>query len=158
MDEEKQTAEEGSHDPSGFYTAIAVLVFLAVLTLIFSWNDAFYSDYQIYFSSLDLSPSAASVRISNNVGHVTIDFGNGRMRAFEGQVQSGMTILSALNVSSRAGKFDAKADERGRIVNIDGVKNNSGKRWQTYLNETIVHSEPADTLIRGGDDIAFRFE
>lgn len=157
MDEQKQTGED-SYNPSGLYTTISVLVFLATLMLIFSWNDAFYSDYQNYFSSNTPSLSAIDSRQANSIGRVTIDFGNGRLRAFEGEVQSGMTILAALNAASQVGKFDAKTDTQGKIVNIDGVKNNGSKRWQAYINEVPVREEPAGTLIRGGDDIYFRFE
>jgi len=157
MDEEKQTGED-SYNPGGLYTAVAVLVFLAALALIFSWNDAFYSDYQIYLSSTTPSSSATGGRQVKSTGRVIIDFGNGRLRAFEGEVQSGMTILSVLNIASQVGKFDAKTDGQGVVVNIDGVKNNNGKRWQAYLNESLVRGEPASTPVRAGDDIAFRFE
>ncbi|MBI2055750.1 MAG: hypothetical protein HYT42_02570 [Candidatus Sungbacteria bacterium] len=134
---------------------VIVLAFLIAAALIFSWNSSFNSDFQNYFSS-PFSPGESSPDVR---GRLVIDFGNGRKRAFEGEVRLGMTVLLALRAAEKAGNFKTVLDERGRIVDIAGVKNNSEKRWRTDLNGLPVNNGSLNkTAVSAGDKIIFRYE
>lgn len=126
---------------------------MGAVALIFFENDAFYRDFTGYVASTS-PPSVRQFRSAR----LTIDFGNGAKRAFEGKSQAGMTILSALRLSGDAGQFKITTDERGVIVSIAGVKNVSGKRWRVYQNGTAVGDLPGHIGVESGDRITLRYE
>lgn len=136
----------------GLYWTIAVAVFLAAVAVIFFQNEAFYRDFLGYFS---FAPSVVS---QPRTARLTIDFGDGTKRAFEGQVAGGMTIISALRVSQAAGQFEAVTDNRGQVIDIAGVKNGNKKRWEVYRNGDAVAELPGHVEIRPGDKLVFRYE
>lgn len=126
---------------------------MGAVALIFFQNDAFYRDFTGYFASSS-PPLVRQFRSAR----VTIDFGNGTKRAFEGESQAGMTIISALRLSGDAGQFKITTDERGAIVSIAGVRNASGKRWRVYRNGLIGEDLPGHIGIEAGDRITLRYE
>lgn len=135
------------------YWVIAGAGFLAAVAFIFFQNEAFYRDF-LQYASVPPSPPAAEFRAAR----LTIDFGNGTKRAFEGESDNGMTILSALRLSGEAGQFESMADARGQIVSIAGVKNGSGKRWRAYRNGVAATDLPGHIEVQPGDRIVFRYE
>ncbi len=135
------------------YWVIVVGGFLGAVALIFFQNDAFYRDFTGYFT-LSPPPPARQFRSAR----VTIDFGNGTKRAFEGESQAGMTILSALRLSGDTGRFKIATDERGAILSIAGVRNALGKRWRVYRNDSMVQDLPGHIGVAAGDRITLRYE
>lgn len=95
---------------------------------------------------------------SRNSAQLNIDFGNGKIRAFKGEVETGMTIISALRIAGEIGRFDAVTDERGRVVDIDGFKIGDAKRWQAYVNNRPASDLPGHIEIKPGDKITLRYE
>lgn len=87
---------------------------------------------------------------------VLIDFGNGKKRAFRGEVVGGMTVYDALVASREVGGFSLSF--KGDAINeIDGVKNNS-RIWRAYVNGEPVVGLPQFEEVKPGDEIVFRFE
>lgn len=97
-------------------------------------------------------------RQSGNSARLNIDFGNGKIRAFKGEVETGMTIISALRIAGEIGRFDAVTDERGWVVDIDGFKAGDAKRWQAYVNNRPADDLPGHIEIKPGDKITLRYE
>lgn len=135
------------------FWVITIAVGLAAVFMIFLANEQFYQDFQTYFST-----PAAPRRPAAYGARLTIDFNNGQTRAFAGEIEPGMTVLSALRASEIAGAFSALTDERGRVVEIAGLKNRGAARWQVYLNELPLGDLPGHIEIQTGDVIVFRYE
>lgn len=87
---------------------------------------------------------------------VVIDFGNGKKRAFRGEVVRGMTVYDALVASREVGGFSLsfKGDA---IDEIGGIKNNS-HIWRSYMNGKPITGLPQFEEVKPGDEIVFRFE
>lgn len=140
-------------DRSRTYLAITVVAFLGAAWLVVSQYNAFVSDFARYFTFVEPPKSAPlqSVR-------VTIDFGNGTKRAFLGETEGGMTILSALRASGEAGRFEAATDVRGNLLAIAGIGAAGPKGWRVYLNGAGVDDFPGHVEVGPGDKIEFRYE
>lgn len=131
----------------------AILIALAAL-LFFS-----KSPLRLNFLKYAVSPSGEQpAPQSRNSAQLNIDFGNGKIRAFKGDVETGMTIISALRIAGEIGRFDAVMDERGRVVDIDGFKAGDAKRWQAYVNNRPASDLPGHIEIKPGDKITLRYE
>lgn len=156
MDDNKEVEEAGKETQSRIYFGVAVALFIAATMLIFAWNDSFYSDFEFYFTGIE--DNKVSSKRMPPVGLLGIDFGNGQRRAFEGPVENGMTAVAALRAATRVGKLEVATDERGRVTNIAGVKNNGEKRWRVYLNGATIADLPGNILVKGGDRVMFRYE
>ena len=150
----ENAADKGSSNP--LYIALTVAAFLLALVLIFSWNDSFYYDMQAYFLDQSLTPPG-SRRVSSP-GKLAIDFGNGKKRTFEGEVLRGMTVLSALRAAESAGNFRVLTSDRGVVVDIAGIRQNSHRRWRILLNNLPLSELPGETAIGAGDRILFKYE
>ncbi len=135
------------------YWVIAVGGFFGAVALIFFQNEAFYRDFTEYLS---VSPPP-SIRQFRSV-KVTIDFGNGTKRAFEGAAGAGMTVLSALRLSGDTGQFGIKTDREGAITFIAGVPNSPAKRWRVYRNGAMAEDLPGHIGVEAGDQVTLRYE
>lgn len=145
-------AKANLHKSEFLYWAIVIAVFLAAVAAIFYENEVFYQEFLGYFSFSSPTPALF------HPARVTIDFGNGKKRAFEGRVESGMTIFSALRASQDAGGFEIITDNRGRVVAVNGVKNVREKQWGLYMNGVSITTLPGNIEIQPGDRIVFRYE
>lgn len=155
MNEFKKEGGSVNNSPSRIYLGVAVVAFFLATAFIFSWNSSFNSDFRSYFS-FPASPNGSRL---NAHGRLVVDFGNGRKRAFEGEVRTGMTVLLALRAAEKAGNFKTVLDERGRIVDIAGVKNNGEKRWRADVNgQPVTNGSLGSTAISAGDKIMVRYE
>ncbi len=102
---------------------------------------------------------------ASNLGdsaRLTIKFGDGQTRAFEGAVEKDMTVLQALNSASRGGGFDLRyfLDKSGdvNLASIDGAINGP-KNWHFYLNSELIKVRELDKVgIKKGDLIEARYE
>ncbi len=99
---------------------------------------------------------------SGDSAQLTIKFGDGQTRAFEGAVEKDMTVLQALNSASRGGSFDLRyfLDKSGdvNLASIDGAMNGP-KNWHFYLNGELIKTEGLDKVkINKGDLIEARYE
>ena len=132
--------------------AVLLVVFAAAVALIFAANNAFYRDYAAYFTPPPPAPPPAPVT------RLVIDFGNGTKRAFLGPVEPEMTIVTALRASELAGNFSTSFNGRGEVLAIAGVKALGNKRWNLYVNGTLLRTPPGEFDVRSGDRITFRYE
>jgi len=139
------------YEPIHWYLLVGVAT--AAAAVIFFGNDSFYRDFTGYFA-----PPPTVREVSNGAARLTLDFGNGKRRAFAGTVESGMTILSALRAAEIAGRFSAFTDERGTLVEVAGIRNNAAGRWRVYRNNVAVGDLPGHTEIQPGDRIVLRYE
>ncbi len=93
---------------------------------------------------------------------LTIKFGDGQTRAFEGAVEKDMTVLQALNSASRGGGFDVRyslgKDGSVNLASIDSLFNGA-KSWHFYLNGGLIEAGELDKVrIKKGDLIEARYE
>lgn len=141
------------HEHRSAYWVVVAAGFLGAVALIFVQNEAFYRDFLRYSRVLP-SPPAGEF----HTARITIDFGNGRKRAFEGAPEEGMTILSALRSAEEAGQFTVRTDAAGNVTTIADVRNNGGKRWRAYRNGASVNDLPGHAEVRAGDRILLAYE
>lgn len=139
------------HHP-GSWPLVAV-AFLAAVAFIFLQNESFHRDYARYVA-VPPSPSIASLHFVR----LTIEFEDGRRRAFEGAYGSGMSALAALRGSGEAGTFDIATNGQGQVVAIAGTLNRSGRQWRWYRNGALMSDLPGHVEVRPGDRLSFRYE
>lgn len=138
---------------AGRYWVVLAVTSLTVAGIIFSANNRFYREYERDFAitpspSLEKSPGVL----------VTIDFGNGKKRAFKGHASDGMTAYRALATSSEVGHFPLVTDPNGRVTAIAGVKEGLGHTWKLYVNGLAIAGVPGNIDVKAGDAMEFRFE
>src|SRR3989344_7308284 len=86
---------------------ILLAAFAAAIGVIFFQNDKFYEDYRGYIAGIPSAPGSGNGLLTR----VTIDFGNGTKRAFQGPVETSMTLLAALRAAGDAGEFTVTTDD-----------------------------------------------
>lgn len=132
-----------------FITVGAVSVAVALIAFEY---ERFRRDMQRYAAS---PPLLLSLR---HPVRLTIDFGGGVRRAFLGEVQPGMTLVSALRAAADVGRMEFTLDKGGAVVAIGGIAAGTGGRWRAYRNGTAVADLPGGIDIRPGDQIILRRE
>lgn len=135
------------------YWVIALAAFLAGVAVIFVQNDAFYGEFQRYFSALPEQPQGPGRTV-----RLTIDFGDGRKRAFVGTSADGMTVLAALRAAAEAGRFAVSTDARGRLADVAGYRAGGGRRWAAYRNDLPLQDLPGHVEVGPGDRVLLRYE
>lgn len=114
--------------------------------------------YTGFFQNL-FKPSESN----KNLARLEIDFGTSR-RAFEGEINSGMSILDALLAASRGGDFEVRyalLNDQTEVMKLDGIIEYGlgEKGFSFYLNGGLVEeSEIHKIKIKPGDKILVRFE
>ncbi len=88
---------------------------------------------------------------------LTIDFGNGKKRSFEGNIVKGETPIDAFIQASEAGNVSYKFDEKSNLAAIGSFVNNSKKSWYWYLNGKKV-SKLYEISLHAGDKILVKYE
>lgn len=89
---------------------------------------------------------------------LTVDFGNGTKRAFEGEIIDNETIIGILMQASKAGSFYYKLDDKYNLAAIESYANGKNKSWQWYLNDKKINNSPGETIIKSGDNILIKYE
>lgn len=132
---------------SKYYWAVVGVAALAVLGIIFVLND---------YLSRDAAIDSAQIKKTEINARLLIDFGNGRKRAFRGEVVEGMTVYDALVASREVGGFSFSF--RGDVIDeIGGTKNNAHV-WRSYVNGKPTAALPQFEEVKPGDEIVFKFE
>lgn len=132
-------------------TTIAAFLFAA--GIIFFSNERFSRDMSFYVA---VSPSSVG-RVEKAV-RLTIDFGDGKRRAFEGVATRPITAEEALRFSGNAGGFSSSITLAGEVVEIGGISPVVSKKWRWYLNGEPEERPMLDVLVRGGDRILVKYE
>lgn len=132
---------------------ILLVVFFGTAGAIFVLNDNFYNEFRLYS---DITPIKSIEH--PRVVRVTIDFGNGKKRAFEGEVVTAMSAAEALREAQKIGSFSLKIMLNGDIAELGGFISGPTKRWRWYLNNSAESRPILDVTIGGGDKILLKYE
>ncbi|MFY9462275.1 MAG: hypothetical protein WAP51_03690 [Candidatus Sungiibacteriota bacterium] len=132
---------------------LLMAVFFGTVAVLFVSNDRFSNDFYSYMTFPALKQKEISTRVL-----VTIDFGNGKKRAFEGSVASPLTAGQALRFAGEAGGMALKITLAGDVTEIEKVRNQGDKRWQWYLNGRVENRSILDATVHGGDKVLVKYE
>ncbi|MBI2635285.1 MAG: hypothetical protein HYW79_01955 [Parcubacteria group bacterium] len=88
---------------------------------------------------------------------LTIDFGNGKIRSFEGDIVKNETPIDTLIQASKAGDFSYRLDEKSNLSAIESFVKNSEKSWYWYLNGKKM-LKPYEIFLQDGDKISIIYE
>lgn len=104
-------------------------------------------------------PVAANQSKMEIIGSIvlTVDFGNGRKRAFEGNIVKSETFFDALNQASKAGNFSYKLDEKNNLAAVESFVKNGEKSWSWYLNGKKI-STANEIFLKNNDKILIKYE
>lgn len=137
---------------SWLIVGVTVLIALAVL---FYANNNFYQEFMISSKSLNNYTIPKSTRVNHAL--IELDFGNGKKRAFKGEVGNATYDLkSSLELIAQEAKFTFK-EKNGRVEKLADVSNASGV-WKIYRNGEVVTLPLQKLTVAGGDKYVLRFE
>ncbi len=92
---------------------------------------------------------------------LTINFGNGTIRKFDGEIAEGMTVFNVLEFAGY-GNFDFElsgAPGFQKISSIDGMKSTpAGKQWKVYVNGKEQNASIDAIPVSGKDKIELRYQ
>ncbi len=99
------------------------------------------------------------VKQAQNVDRVKIliDFGNGKKRAFGGQLTPDMSVARALEASRSVAGISYTL-EGARVVEIEGVRVTVSKKWHVYVNDSTEDGVPISYLLKPGDTVTVRYQ
>ncbi len=129
-----------------------ILMIAAVLLLILSAGAIFW--FSGNRRDNNISQSAPKI-ISKAV--LTIDFGDGSKRNFEGEIIDGETLFDALGQTSRAGNFSYQLDEKNNLAAIDSFTRDKNKSWHWYLNDKKIDKPLGEIILKSGDKILIKY-
>lgn len=137
-----------------YHWLIIIAAFTAAVLFIFDQNRRTEAEIKSLTEGIIKN---GIVRIRPLKTRITIDYGNGKKRAFEGGVIDGMNLQDVFwGVEASAGiVFSVKND---KIESVDGVKGRMPKKWNYYINEVRQNGNPLDKEIGAGDKIMLRYE
>ncbi|OGD24800.1 hypothetical protein A2819_00970 [Candidatus Azambacteria bacterium RIFCSPHIGHO2_01_FULL_40_24] len=122
-----------------------ILIITAVLLLILSSAAVFWV------------PQALQPKIIGQA-NLTIDFGNGNKRAFEGNIVENETLIDVLNQAARAGEFSYKLNGKNNLDSISQLANNNQKSWQWYLNGEKINKQPGEITVKSDNNVLIKYE
>lgn len=131
-----------------------ILIIAAVLLLILSGGAIFWS------FNVKNNNSVSQALPPKIIGQaaLTIDFGNGERRAFEGDIVENETLIGVLTQASKAGDFSYKLDKKSDLAAIEEFTTDGKKSWHWYLNGKKIDKLPSETIIEDGDKILIMYE
>ncbi|MCX6813818.1 MAG: DUF4430 domain-containing protein [Candidatus Azambacteria bacterium] len=129
-----------------------VLMLFALLLLILSASVIFWFSG----NKQDNNISQSAPKIIGQA-ELTVDFGNGQKRVFEGEIIDGETLLDALNQASKAGNFSYKLDEKNNLAVIEDFIRNNNKSWHWYLNDKKIDKSLNEIILKSGDKILIKY-
>lgn len=143
---------EINNNLSWLIIGVTVLIALAVL---FYSNNNFYQEFINESKSLQNYVIPRSTKA--NQAFIELDFGNGKKRAFRGEVD-GRTydLKSSLELIAKEAQFTFR-ERSGRIEKLADIGNASGV-WKIYRNGEKINLPLQELMITGGDKYVLRFE
>lgn len=114
----------------------------------------------IFWSSNVNNNNASRVLPPKIIGQaaLTVDFGDGKERNFEGEIIEGETLLDALSQASKAGNFSYKLDEKNNLAAIDNFTRSKNKSWYWYLNDKKIDKLLGEIILKSGDEILLQYK
>lgn len=128
---------------------------LVALTILLYANNNFHQEFtETNEKMLDY---AIPKKTKTGQALVEFDFGNGKKRAFKGEVDGGTYGFKySLDLIAKVGKFTYK-EKNGWIDHLAGVGGASGI-WNIYKNEKPADKSLHRLTVTGGDKYLLRFE
>lgn len=136
-----------THSTKYWYILGAVVLVAAVFVM---WANSEIS--KEFFSLFPAKQAQNANRVK-----IVIDFGNGKKRAFGGQLMPDMTVERALAVSHSVAGI-SYVIEGSRVVEIEGVRVTVNKKWHVYVNDSAQDSIPVTYLMKPGDVVTVRYQ
>ena len=134
-----------------FYWFLLAVVFAVSIWFFFIQTRSFLAESDEL--SRGLVDSVNAVKITR----VTVDYGNGKKRVFEGNASEEMRLLIVFGgIEKTAGIVFGI--ENGRIAEVDGIINEGGRGWVYYLNGKRQEEDPALKSVMPGDEIIVKYE
>jgi len=132
-----------------------ILITAAVLLLVISGAVVFWFSSQRMGRDLKITQNAPKI-IGRAV--LTINFGNGTKRAFEGDVVENETLLDALTLASKAGNFRYKLDKKMNLATIETFTATGERKWQWYINDKKINKPLSEVILNNADTILIKYE
>lgn len=132
-----------------------VLMLAALLLLILCGSVIFW------FSSAKKQDNNVSQFLAPKIigkAELTIDFGNGEKRVFEGEIIENETLIDVLTQASLAGKFSYKLDNKNNLAAIENFAAKAGKSWHWRLNDEKISKPLNEIILKSGDKILIKYE
>ena len=144
--------KEINNNLSWLIVGLTVLIALAVL---FYANNNFYQEFIINSKLLSSYTIPKNAKVKHAL--IELDFGNGKKRAFRGEVDDTIYDLkSSLEIIAKEAKFTFR-EKNGRIEKLADIGNASGV-WKIYQNGQVVNQSLQELTVTGGDKYVLRFE
>ncbi len=89
---------------------------------------------------------------------LTIKFGDGKERNFEGEIVENETFVDVLKQAAKAGNFSYKLDEDNNLAAIESFAAEENKFWQWYFNGEIMNKPLNEIILKDGDKILIKYE
>lgn len=105
-------------------------------------------------------PPPLSVLLPSQLARLRMDFGDGTVREFRGEVVPDMKVLHALQYSAEAGSILLSVKETAKgahVAVLDGKKAEKKKQWVFYVNGA-KGEDPAAHAVQPRDFIEWRYE
>ena len=141
-----------NNNTAWFIVGLTILIALAVL---FYANSNFYQEFTKTTEEVHNYAIPQKTKISHAI--VELDFGNGKKRAFRGEVD-GETygFKYSLDLIAKVGKFNYR-EKNGWIDNLSGIGGTPGL-WNIYRNGAPAEKLLHKLTVTGGDKYVLRFE
>lgn len=132
-----------------------ILVFWATLLLILSSGLIFWYSVKKHISSGALP--ALGLKIIGRA-NLTIDFGNGQIRVFEGDIIENENLFDVFSQAAKAGKFSYKLDENSDLASIEKLLSDNKKNWHWRINGIKISKPISEFIVKPGDKILIKYE
>lgn len=129
----------------------SILILSAVLLLLLSGFLIFQ------FSSFEFQSKIQPPKIIGKAV-LTVDFGNDKKRAFEGDIVNNETFIGVLMQASKAGNFSYKLDEGNNLAEIEKFAADGKKSWRWYLNGKEIDKPLSEIIVKDGDNILIQYD
>ncbi|MEK7595978.1 MAG: DUF4430 domain-containing protein [Patescibacteria group bacterium] len=90
---------------------------------------------------------------------LVLDYGNGKIRKFSGEMGAETTrAWNLLQQASAQSAVPVEIEDGFLPRSIDGVKNSEQGKWILYVNGTRQTSGPFEVMVKRGDTVEFKYE
>ena len=131
-----------------------ILILSAVLLLILSVGAIFLFSGNKRDNDVSRSSTPKIIGEAN----LTVDFGDGERRAFEGSIIENETLIDVLNQAARAGEFSYKLNGKTDLASIGELADDGKKSWHWYLNGEKINKRPSEITVKPGSNILIKYE
>ncbi len=130
---------------------LAALLFLILIGSIATWFP------NVKKQSGDIAMQSLTPKIIGRA-ELTIKFGDGKERNFEGEIVENETFVDVLKQAAKAGNFSYKLDEDNNLAAIESFAAEENKFWQWYFNDEIMNKPLNEIILKDGDKILIKYE